>query len=131
MIYERPRSFRIAASVVNFGLLILLLLPLTHNHITPSTSSTNLPQTCTNQFNLFSVIFNGPICFLFLFFFILVFDGVNRSTGIYDKFASALSNAVQKMQVGDGFHEGVLQVISCAPYATLIFPGRIDGTIFI
>ncbi|KAI8553218.1 hypothetical protein RHMOL_Rhmol06G0327100 [Rhododendron molle] len=29
--------------------------------------------------------------------------------GIYDKFASALSNAVQKMQVGDGFHEGVLQ----------------------
>lgn len=56
---------------------------------------------------------------------------MNRSTGIYDKFASALSNAVQKMQVGDGFHEGVLQVISCAPYVTLVFPGRIDGTIFI
>lgn len=29
--------------------------------------------------------------------------------GIYDKFARALSNAVQEMQVGDGFHEGVSQ----------------------
>ncbi|KAL7186946.1 hypothetical protein ACSBR2_028622 [Camellia fascicularis] len=29
--------------------------------------------------------------------------------GIYDKFADALSNIVQKMQVGDGFHEGVSQ----------------------
>ncbi|CAL5405008.1 unnamed protein product [Camellia sinensis] len=26
--------------------------------------------------------------------------------GIYDKFADAFSNIVQKMQVGDGFHEG-------------------------
>ncbi|KAI8007761.1 hypothetical protein LOK49_LG07G03700 [Camellia lanceoleosa] len=29
--------------------------------------------------------------------------------GIYDKFADAFSNIVQKMQVGDGFHEGVSQ----------------------
>ncbi|KAG5546917.1 hypothetical protein RHGRI_018920 [Rhododendron griersonianum] len=36
-------------------------------------------------------------------------DDRDHDLGIYDKFASALSNAVQKMQVGDGFHEGVLQ----------------------
>ncbi|XAR67246.1 Succinate-semialdehyde dehydrogenase (NAD(+)) [Bertholletia excelsa] len=29
--------------------------------------------------------------------------------GIYEKFADALSNAVLKMQVGNGFHEGVSQ----------------------
>ncbi|PSS06286.1 Succinate-semialdehyde dehydrogenase [Actinidia chinensis var. chinensis] len=29
--------------------------------------------------------------------------------GIYDKFANALSNAVQRMQVGNGFHEDVSQ----------------------
>lgn len=46
---------------------------------------------------------------------------MNRFIGIYDKFARALSNAVQEMQVGDGFHEGVSQVISHAPYVALVF----------
>jgi len=30
--------------------------------------------------------------------------------GIFDKFADAFSKAVQSMQVGDGFSEGVAQV---------------------
>lgn len=30
--------------------------------------------------------------------------------GIYDKFASALSDAVKNLKVGDGFGEGVVQV---------------------
>ena len=33
--------------------------------------------------------------------------------GIYDKFAKALSDAINNLKVGDGFTEGVVQVISC------------------
>ena len=33
-------------------------------------------------------------------------------SGIYEKFAEAFSKAVQNLQVGDGFTEGVVQVVS-------------------
>ena len=36
----------------------------------------------------------------------LVSISIFFSTGIYDKFAEAFSEAVQKLEVGDGFKEG-------------------------
>ena len=52
----------------------------------------------------------------FCSFSFVEFDIGNLYTGIYDKFANALSNAVQRMQVGNGFHEDVSQVTSSALY---------------
>lgn len=43
------------------------------------------------------------------------------STGIYDKFAEAFSEAVQKLEVGDGFKEGTTQV--CLFRLTLLLCG--------
>ncbi|KAL2897365.1 Succinate-semialdehyde dehydrogenase mitochondrial [Bienertia sinuspersici] len=37
--------------------------------------------------------------------------GCDYTIGIYEKFASAFSNAVQKLQVGDGFVDGVVQLV--------------------
>jgi len=34
-----------------------------------------------------------------------------KNAGIYEKFTNALTNAVEKLQVGDGFVDGVAQVI--------------------
>lgn len=39
--------------------------------------------------------------------------------GIYDKFTRALTDAVNKFKVGDGFSEGVVQVVTCAHPFTL------------
>lgn len=39
--------------------------------------------------------------------------------GIYDKFASALSDAVKNLKVGDGFGDGVVQVTACTLPFTL------------
>lgn len=40
-----------------------------------------------------------------------LWDTLSLCTGIYEKFADAFSKAVQNLQVGDGFSEGVAQVL--------------------
>ena len=41
-------------------------------------------------------------------------------TGIYDKFAEAFSEAVQKLEVGDGLKEGTTQVCTFWSYSSAL-----------
>ncbi|CAN6845769.1 unnamed protein product [Brassica oleracea] len=65
-----------------------------------STARRNSGQTCVCA-NRVLVVQRTPLWILHLVSISIFF-----STGIYDKFAEAFSEAVQKLEVGDGFKEG-------------------------
>jgi len=63
---------------------------------------------CLKFTPMWKCAFRYIICLIFIVFFYLT---KFLCEGIYEKFANALRDAVQNMKVGDGFSEGVSQVV--------------------
>lgn len=60
----------------------------------------------------FHYVLAFPVISFIIYPEILVLITCLPVVGIYEKFANAFSNAVESMKVGDGFGEGVVQVVS-------------------
>lgn len=73
-------------------------------------------KVCLNIFHKKLVFWIFVVVYIYIYSFICLLLLHDKTTtipvGIYDKFTQALTNAVQNLKVGDGFSEGVVQVIS-------------------